>query len=458
MATRFFCFAVILCTGALNAQPALGTAPEGTPANVLPRSRSTGGLVIDRTNRQQVVSAFHNYYKKFIDAKNGWTGSVNGCQSGRNSAQYDAATLEILKYYRAMAGLPADIEFAEKYNQAARDAALIMEAKGDLNHSPPATWPCYSESGKKGASSSNLCLGCVGPTAIDAYVDDRGVKGVGHRRWALAPGQKVLGTGSSRRAHALYVFGDWKPAEEVAHIREVAWPPSGFVPHRFGLDPGYPWSYHRHDKGVDLSAARMVLSHNGRQIATRLDSADRSSLVIYPTGLPAPSQANDYNRTTAKNGYRVDVRIENARIEGKNQTIQYSVNFIHAESGADSESSTDQTESDSVTTPADAERLSMEMLRACYEGNAAQTKSLLARGANVNASNRGWTGLMYGAYFGHREVVEVLLARGADANQKLQGWTAAALARKKGHVEIAELLERKTQDRSLPPGTIPGLP
>jgi hypothetical protein len=451
--------AILLSTGSLFAQPSLGAPPDGKPAGILPRSRSTGGLTIDRTNRQEVANAFRNYYRKFIDARNGWTGSVTGCRSGQNSAQYDAATLEILKYYRAMAGVPADVEFAAKYNQAAQDAALIMEAKNSLNHNPPPSWPCFSESGKKGASSSNLCLGCVGPTAIDAYVDDRSVQGVGHRKWALAPGQKVLGTGSSARAHALYVFGDWRSDEEVAHIREVAWPPSGFVPHQFGLDPGYPWSYQRHDAGADLSAARMILSHNGRQISTRVDTANRVQLVVYPTGLPKPGRENEYNKATVKNGYRVDVRIENARIGGKLQTIEYSVNFIDAESVAISETDHSDNDSDVQTQdPADVARLSSEMLRACYEGNVALTKSLLARGANVNAANKGWTGLMYGAYFGHMEVVRLLIAKGADANIKLQGWTAAALARKKGYTQIAEFLEAKTQDRSLPQGLLPGSP
>lgn len=463
-------FCLLLSAGSLLAEaPALGGIPQGTPERILPRSRDAGSaFTIDRTNRQAVIRAYQQYYRKFIEAKNEWTGNVSDCRVGANSAQYDGATLEILRYFRAMAGVPSDVSFADNYNKAAQAAALIMEAKGDLNHHPPANWPCYSEPGKKGAGSSNLCLGCVGPRAIDAYVDDGSVKGVGHRRWVLAPGQKVLGTGSSKRAHALYVFGDWRPEAEVAHIREVAWPPAGYVPHEFGLSPSYPWSYQRHDKGADLSAARMTLSHGGRPIAVRVDSNDKSQVVVYPTGLPKPDSRNDYNRTTAANGYRVDVKIENARIDGKVSTIAYSVTFIDARAPASdtpanetddtSQTTDEQTENEPVNTNEDVELLSRKMLLACYEGNAAQTKELLARGAKPNAENKGWTGLMYAAYFGHRAVVDELLAKNADPNLKMQGWTPAALARKRGHIGIADLLDGKTRDRSMPQGLLPPLP
>lgn len=448
------------CAGSVLADaPALGGIPQGAPERILPRSRDAGsGLTIDRTNREAVIRAYQQYYRKYRTAVNGWTGSVNGCRVGSNSTSYDGATLELLRYFRAMAGVPSDVSFSDNYNKAAQAAALIMEAKGDLNHNPPANWPCYSEAGKKGASSSNLCLGCVGPSAIEAYVDDGNVKGVGHRRWALAPGQKVLGTGSSKRAHALYVFGDWRPEAEVAHIREVAWPPSGFVPMEFGMSPDYPWSYQRHDRGADLSNARMTLSQGGRAISVRIDSNDKSQVVVYPTGLPKPSRENNYNRTTAANGYRVDVKIENARIDGKLQTVSYSVTFIDGETSV-SEATEEETQpQNEPVIPADVELLSRKMLAACYEGNAPQTKDLLQRGANPNAQNNGWTGLMYAAYFGHRAVVDVLLTRNADPNIKMAGWTAAALARKRGHAEIADLLDGKTRDRGMPPGLLPGLP
>ena len=53
----------------------------------------------------------------------------------------------------------------------------------------------------------------------------------------------MLGNGSSRGAHALYVFGDWRTEEEVAHIESVAWPAAGYMPYQFGLKPDYPWSF-----------------------------------------------------------------------------------------------------------------------------------------------------------------------------------------------------------------------
>ena len=75
-----------------------------------------------------------------------------------------------INYFRAMAGLPGDVVFDTTWNAQCQEAALMMIAEGNLSHSPPTGWACYSADGATAAGKSNLALGNHGPGAIDAYI------------------------------------------------------------------------------------------------------------------------------------------------------------------------------------------------------------------------------------------------------------------------------------------------
>lgn len=447
----------------LNSGP--GQAPDSqSPDEVSSASWffSTRGLQVDLQGRKSVAQFYRDHYVPYGKVVNQWSGSTANCKVGKNSDAYDEATLQNLKFYRAMAGVPTDISFAEKYNQKARAAALMMDAKGDLSHGPGTNWPCYSPEGKEGAGSSNLCLGCVGPSAIDAYVRDSGVTGVGHRQWALHPRQRILGNGSSARANALYVFGDWRPEEEVQHIRKVAWPPEGFVPYRLGLDSQYPWSYTVFTENSDLSKAKVQLTMNGRQVSVRQEEGRRDLLVWYPTGLQRASHQNDYNRPA--NDVEIRVVINNVVIEGKTTSVEYNVIFIDPEAVLREENSEElnpevdtnvdpETETDNETQVAIDSTLNTSLLQAIYQGKTKEALDLLSRGADPNARyEQRWTALMYAAYYGHSEIVKDLLRRGADASVKLEGWDARAMATAQGHDKIAAMISEKTSNTLEIPG------
>ena len=449
-------------------------APETQPPNEIssaPWFFSARSLQVNAGNRKAVAQFYRDNYVPHDKVHNGWSGSTTGCNPGKNSDAYDSATLQNLKYYRAMAGVPTDISFDEKYNRHARAAALMMEAKNDLSHGPGPDWPCYTDDGKKGAGSSNLCLGCVGPTAIDAYVQDSGVSGVGHRKWALHPRQRVLGNGSSKRANALYVFGDWRPEEEVAHIKKVAWPPEGFVPYRFGLDSGHPWSYTVFGSDEDLKNAKVSMTMNGTAVAVQQEEGRPDLLVWYPTGLPRATHENDYNRP--KQDVSIQVEISNAVVDGKRTTLRYSVVFIDpaavlaeenseqvdGDTDNDSENNPDNVP-DSETDDSEENQVAIDstlngpLLQAIYQGKVGPALDLLSRGADPNARYQDrWTALMYAAYFGHTKIVEDLLRRGADASVTLEGWDARAMAKSQGHDAIATILAKATNQSVQVPRT-----
>ncbi|MCB1173968.1 MAG: ankyrin repeat domain-containing protein [Leptospiraceae bacterium] len=419
---------------------------------------SDRALVIDNQNRHAVALFYKLHYEPYTKIPNQWTGDTRSCKIGRNSDAYQDATLKLLQYYRAMAGVPADVSFAEKYNAPARAAALIMESKNDLSHNPPANWPCYSAAGKKGAGSSNLCLGCVGPDAITAYVQDAGVPGVGHREWALHPRQQVLGSGSSKRAHALYVFGDWRPESAVEKIQTVAWPPAGYAPYRFGLDGGYPWSFQHHGKSVDHSKASVRMSRAGKSITIKKESGNRGLLVWYPVGLPRATYQNQYNKPDKD--VNITVTISNLMVDGQARTFTYTVSFIDPQAvlqenpETDPAKPTDSTDPDEIETTPINPALNLPMLQNIYKGRTEQALGLLKQGADPNARSRGgWSALMYAAWFGQSSVVEALLKAKADPDFKHDGWNAAGLARYRKHEQIAQIIEARSNTKAMQPAS-----
>ena len=66
---------------------------------------------------------------------------------------------------------------------------------------------------------------------------------------------------------------------------------------------------------------------------------------------------------------------------------------------------------------------------------------LIAKGANVNAGDGGWTPLHCATWGGHKEITELLIANDADVNAKDDvGGTPLHYAANEGHKEIAESL------------------
>lgn len=88
--------------------------------------------------------------------------------------------------------------------------------------------------------------------------------------------------------------------------------------------------------------------------------------------------------------------------------------------------------------------LSEPILNAAKRGELAEVKSLLARGADINArTGYNQTPLMLAAGKGHLEVVRLLIDSGADLNivdTFYKSFTALIAAANGGHIEIVKLL------------------
>jgi hypothetical protein len=239
--------------------------------------------------------------------------------AGNPGAGYREATIGVLNYYRALAGLPDTVTLDLAASERAQQAALMMAANNQLNHYPPANWTCYTADGASGAGSSNLALGANGSGAVDLYLNDWGGNNaaVGHRRWALYPPLASVGSGSVNGADSLVVLGGWGNRPETPN--GVAWPAMGYFPVQH-LPGSNRWSFSM--PGAGLSQASVSMSKNGQAILVTPEvyspGYGDDTLVWLPQG--ADSQPAVYV-----------VTVSNVSINGESKTISYQVTTFDAE-------------------------------------------------------------------------------------------------------------------------------
>lgn len=247
------CLAICL----VKASPALAWEPGiGYPKAI---GSPAQPLTVNTSDRYDVISFYQCIFEASKDAgtRMNWTGSLGACNPGTTSSAYQNDVLRRLNYYRAMAGIPADIQFGESFNRDAQAAALIMAEHQSLSHTPGDEWGqngCWSAYGENGANNGNVALGNEGPAAVDAYILDDGDHNtaVGHRRWILFPEATLMGSGDVPQKGAFPYLPGEHPAANCLYVidtgsrREAleafaAWPPPGFVP----FELVFPrWSLH----------------------------------------------------------------------------------------------------------------------------------------------------------------------------------------------------------------------
>ncbi len=252
---------------AARALPSAALASEALAIQALP----PGGLVIDTQDREAVRTFYRGVFFQSEDVPIVWTGNYAAGDAGTTAQAFRDAVALRVNWYRALAGVPANITFSDVFNGKDQQAALMMSANGLLSHSPPPSWLYYTAAGAEAAGASNLSLGNNGVRALLGQMRDNGASNspLGHRRWLLYPQTRIMGTGdvpggllnttAVSPAHALWVldgnFGAPRPATRDSF---VAWPPKGHVP--------YPVVYGRWSlsyPNADFSAATVSVSRNG---------------------------------------------------------------------------------------------------------------------------------------------------------------------------------------------------
>lgn len=283
---------------------------------------------VDRT---AAVALYRQSYLPSESVPPDWTGNVGACSAGTTSQAFRDAVLARINYFRVAAGVPALEGLDDYFNQIDQQAALMMSANGQLSHTPPESWKCYTTSGKDGAGSSNLFLGSYGPNAITGYMRDPGAGNVaaGHRRWILYPQNRRMGSGDIpggngySPANALRAwdnnFGGPRPNTRDPF---VAWPPKGYVPYQVVFAR---WSFAY--PGANFDSATVTVTHGGASVpVTRYAPAygyGENTLVWLVNNMPDSAA---WPRPSADDPYVVTIK--NVNINSQVREFTYTVTVI----------------------------------------------------------------------------------------------------------------------------------
>lgn len=253
------------------------SAMHAAPATWLPAPDVAGvpvsGFQLDTQRRNEVIS-FWNCVWLAPKAAMGWTGNFNTLAApgspGTVSAAWNANVRRRVNFYRAMAGVPADITFdtqaplalpgylggstavpAGTLRSTCCQHAAFMNAVElnanfgyEVTHLATGTEWAYSLPGSNGWRHGNLAVGANGTGAIDLYImepedtgDGSAPSLVGHRRWILYTKANDMANGDTPRstmdgyevpaANCLYVISTVRANPPVQF---VAWPGTGFFP------------------------------------------------------------------------------------------------------------------------------------------------------------------------------------------------------------------------------------
>lgn len=323
------CFLAVLLSSAASAAPEFPARKDSYPVPLYSSQQREQGLVVDTRSRETVRLFYQTVYQSSEHIPAHWTGDVSRCQAGNVSPAYQEATLRRVNWFRALAGVPADIVLRDAFNHKAQQAALIMSANNALSHYPPTHWQCYSADGDEGAQKSNISLGQAGADAVMGQMRDWGASNypVGHRRWILYPQTRYMGAGSvvpdtqdARSTNALWVFDEHIWAARP-HVRDefVAWPPPGYVPYQV-VYPRWSFSY----PGADFAATTVSLSRNGQMTAVSVKPYQGNMAENTLVWVPAPYVDHDsWNKPSNDELY--EVRINNVSIDGQMRNFSYTV-------------------------------------------------------------------------------------------------------------------------------------
>lgn len=327
---------------------------------------SLSGFKVNTQSRNDVISFWNSVYAQSLgyEQRLGWTGSFDSSDPGITSTALKNDVLRRVNFYRAMAGMNADIEMNSGSNavdgssgpnaplgtskeSAAQAAAFMLSANsseflsggGVTNgsadpHNPPESWIEDNDTARNGAYYSNVAIGHFGPGAIDAYIseDAQGAGGaensdVGHRRHILHSRLQEIATGDVSPidsgylpANALYVFGNLLPA--TSSPRFTSWPNPGFIP-----EPLVPRLWSLSYPGADFSNASVTMNLTDGNTITSVITSDNASYadntIVWKSIDSSSIPSAEYEDVT------IHVTVSNILVAGVTTSHDYEVTIIN---------------------------------------------------------------------------------------------------------------------------------
>jgi len=182
------------------------------------------------SDRAQVIEDYKNNYLVSAVANPGWTGNTAACDAGTAPQSTHDMVIKRINYFRKLVGLNDNTTMDTSKYPMYQEAALMMKANGQLSHTPPNTWTCWTQSGSDGAKTSNLSSGNHSVNSITAFMADYGANNtaVGHRRWILHSAKTQFSYGTTNSTMSLGCIGTAGGNKLIPEF--IAYPPKGFVP------------------------------------------------------------------------------------------------------------------------------------------------------------------------------------------------------------------------------------
>ncbi len=178
------------------------------------------------------------------------TPDPDNCRPGALTPEAIDRAVTAMNQIRALHSLPQVIH-AQDYDTETQETPLIQRANQFINHFPPESARCYSQTAADGSRTRNLSGGGSGnedPAAhLVGWSDDANnistVAAVGHRRWILDPFTTQTSYGQVFGYAALKVFGftDEAPPDPTTVPDFVAFPYQRY-PYVLLSSPDTPWS------------------------------------------------------------------------------------------------------------------------------------------------------------------------------------------------------------------------
>jgi hypothetical protein len=265
---------------------------------VAPLRMHSSGLGVNVKDRNDVIAFWNAVYQasEGFEKRMAWTGNYTG-NNGVTSADFADDVERRLNYFRAMCGVPANVQVnttatvvispADAYkpststlkSSAAQSAALLLVRNYDaangsnlaITHDPAPSLTGWSTAAWNASAKGNFSFGFCGPTAITEYMleqynSDTTLSSwnskVGHRRWCLYPPATNFatgdqpGTGLNRPpTNVFYIAQKLEEMTPPAKAVFVAYPPSGYFP--ASLNSPF-WSLSRENANFSAATVKMT--------------------------------------------------------------------------------------------------------------------------------------------------------------------------------------------------------
>ncbi|MBW6531099.1 CAP domain-containing protein [Sphingomonas sp. RRHST34] len=272
---------------------------------------------------------------------------VANCRPGMLADSVRADVLARLNAIRALHRLPA-VTYSSADDEQATQAALMMAANGQLTHTPPADWKCYTDTGSTGAGTSNLYGGLISPY-LAYYTEDMYLGGwltettnlvannVGHRRWMLDPflgkisyGRvaQVLADGSRTDAAAMKVVSFSGGVTVPGGLPPYVAYPYGDYPARY-FDPAALLSFSVIADATRRGGANAQVDYS--RATVRVSNGDTaltvSNISFDNTGYGVPNNIQ-FAVAGLANGVTYTVTIDGVSVRGQAQSYSYTFRIV----------------------------------------------------------------------------------------------------------------------------------